>query len=68
MHLGFRSKSFFCSFWLLPIGSGCPHIFADPDLDPGSQNLADPRDPDPKHCLKHFYPLFTGITCMENTD
>jgi len=24
-----------------------PHIFADPD--PGSQNLADPTDPDPKH-------------------
>jgi len=31
-----------------------PHIFADPDPDPGSQNLADPTDPDPdpKHCLK----------------
>ena len=29
-----------------------PHIFADPDPDPGSQNLADPTDPDPdpKHC------------------
>ena len=26
-----------------------PHIFADPDPDPGSQNLADPTDPDPKH-------------------
>ena len=28
-----------------------PHIFADPD--PGSQNLADPTDPDPdpKHCI-----------------
>jgi len=26
-----------------------PHIFADPDLDPGGQNLADPTDPDPKH-------------------
>jgi len=24
-----------------------PHIFADPD--PGSQNLADLMDPDPKH-------------------
>jgi len=35
---------------ILPIGSGSvdPHIFADPD--PGSQNLADPTDPDPKHC------------------
>ena len=29
-----------------------PHIFADPD--PGSQNLADPTDPDPKHCLKRI--------------
>ena len=38
-----------------------PHIFADPDPDPGSQNLADPTDPDPdphqneldpKHWLK----------------
>ena len=28
-----------------------PHIFADPD--PGSQNLGDPRDPDPKHRTKH---------------
>ncbi len=25
-----------------------PHIFADPD--PGSENLADPTDPDPKLC------------------
>ena len=31
-----------------------PHIFADPD--PGSQNLADPTDPDldPNHCLKQI--------------
>jgi hypothetical protein len=38
---------------ILPLGSGSvdPHIFADPD--PGSQNLADPTDPDPKHCEKH---------------
>jgi len=36
---------------ILPLGSGSmdPHIFAD--LDPGSQNLADPTDPDPKHCF-----------------
>ena len=27
-----------------------PHIFSDPD--PGSQNLADPTDPDPKHWLQ----------------
>ena len=34
---------------ILPLGSGSvdSHIFADPD--PGSQNLADPTDPDPKH-------------------
>ena len=34
---------------ILPLGSGSvdPHIFADPD--PGSQNLADPTDRDPKH-------------------
>ena len=32
-------------FDILPL---IPHIFADPD--PGSQNLADPADPDPKHC------------------
>ena len=36
---------------ILPLGSGDPHIYEDPD--PGSQNLADPTDPDldPKHCL-----------------
>jgi len=36
---------------ILPLGSGSVdlHIFADPD--PGSQNLADPTDPDPKHCF-----------------
>ncbi len=34
---------------ILPLGSGSvdPHIFADPDPDPGGQNLADPTDPDP---------------------
>ena len=38
---------------ILPLGSGYvdPHIFADPDS--GSQNLGDPTDPDPKHCLEH---------------
>ena len=25
------------------------HIFADPDPDPGSQNVANSKDPDPKH-------------------
>ena len=36
---------------ILPLGSGSvdPHIFVDPD--PGSQNLADPPNPD----LNHFY-------------
>ena len=39
-----------------------PHIFADPDPDTGSQNLADPTDPDPKHW---FHDNRTGIlpTC-----
>ena len=32
-------KKFFLQYWL---------IFYP--LDPGSQNLADPTDPDPKHC------------------
>ena len=42
-NLGFRIKKvFFCSLGLIfyPL---------DQDLDPGSQNLADPTDPDPKH-------------------
>ena len=40
----------FFFFWLIfyPVD---PHIFADPD--PGSQNSADPTDPDPKHWLKN---------------
>ena len=53
--LGFRSNI----FWLidiLPLGSGSvdPHIFADPDPDPESQNLLDPTDLDlgPKHCVQ----------------
>jgi len=51
--LGFRSKKLFLQFLvdILPLrpGSVDPHIIADPDPDPGSQNLADPTDPDPKH-------------------
>ena len=54
-----ESKIFFLLQFLvdiLPLGSGSvdPHIFADPD--PGSQNLADPTDPDPdpKHCFEHL--------------
>ena len=51
---GFSSKKVFFLQFLVDIfslGSGSvdPHIFADPDLDPGRQNLADPMDPDPKH-------------------
>ncbi len=42
--------NFFCSFWL----NFCPL-----DPDPGSQNLADPTDPDPKHCGKQMYFWFT---------
>ena len=30
----------------------CPDIFTPMDPDPGSQNVADPTDPDPKPCLK----------------
>ena len=45
--LGFRSKKvLFCSFWL---------IFYPLDPDPGSQNLADPTDPNPKHCLAKLH-------------
>ena len=46
--------NFFLQFLvdILPLGYGSvdPYIFADPDPDPGSQNLADPTDSDPKHC------------------
>ena len=41
------------------------HIFADPD--PGSQNLADPTDPNPKHCLNvnhiKFLPSLLSVKC-----
>ena len=51
-----REKKFLLQFLvdILPLGSESvdPHIFADPD--PGSQNLADPTDPDPKHWDKLF--------------
>ena len=56
--LGFEIKNFFLQFLvdIFPLGSGSvdPHIFADPD--PGSQNLADPTDPDPKHSSAAVYP------------
>ena len=46
---------FVCSLWL-PNESGSvdPHIFANPDTDSGSPNVADPTDLDPEHC---FYDL-----------
>ena len=50
----FESKKVFCcSFWLIfcPLDSVDPPIFADPESDPVSQNLADITDPDPKHCV-----------------
>ena len=31
------------------------HVFADPNPgNTGSQNVADPTDPDPKHCFIHL--------------
>ena len=40
-----------------------PHIFADPDL--GSQNLADPSDPNPKHCKKQWCPMpIEAVSCI----
>ena len=52
--LSFESK--FCLqflIYILPLGSGSVdlHIFANPDLDPGNQNLVDLTDPipNPKH-------------------
>ena len=43
---------FLVDILLLGSGSVDPHILADPD--PGSQNLADPTDPDPKHWMYLF--------------
>ena len=39
----------------LSLGSGSvdPDICADQDLDPLSQNVADPTDPDPEHWLEN---------------
>ena len=46
-----REKYYFLQFLvdILPLGFGSVdmHIFADPDLDPGSQNPVDPTDSDP---------------------
>jgi len=53
--LGFESKILLLQFLvdILPFESGSvdPHIFADPD--PGSQNLAETIDPDPKHWIQY---------------
>ena len=51
----------------LPLVSGSvdPHIFTDPNPDPGSQNLADPTDPDPKHC--NACKLYKVKNCTEYT-
>ena len=44
------AKSFFYSFIeILPLGSGSVDLQIFADLDFGSQNVADPTDPDPKH-------------------
>ena len=48
--LKFFSLQFLVDIFLLVPGSVDSHILADPD--PGSQNLADPTDPDPKRCCK----------------
>ena len=72
--MDFRSKNFFFLQLLvdiLPLGSGSvdPHIFADPDPNPGSQNLADPMDPDldpdpdPTHCSKIYIPELYNMKC-----
>ena len=65
--LGFDSKTFILKFLvdILPLGSGSvnPHFFADPDPDPESQNLADPRDlePDPKHWINLLDCSYSGV-------
>ena len=56
--LDFEIK-FFLQFLvdILPLGSGDTRIFED---NPGSKNLADPTDPDPKHC-KHVCFAMCGL-------
>ena len=46
---------------ILPLGSVSvdPPIFAGPN--PESQNLADPTDPDPKHCFLEYYLIFEPL-------
>ena len=49
-NLLFSMVKFFLAVFvdILHLGSGFvdPHIFAEPGPNPGSQNLADPTDPD----------------------
>ena len=53
LRVNFLLLQFLVDFLPLVSGSVEPHIFADPD--PGSQNLADPTDPDPKHWLLYNF-------------
>ena len=71
LDFGFRSrKGFFLQFLvdILPLGFGSvePHIFAA--LDPGSQNLADPTAPDPKHwkgqTTNFIFDIFICRNCL----
>ena len=36
------------------------HLYGNPD--PGSKNVADPTDPDPKHCFEQTIIVFKEIT------
>ena len=38
---------------IFPLGSGSVDLNIFVDTDPGSQNVADLGDPDPKHCSIH---------------
>ena len=48
-------SNIFLQYWvdILPLGSGTvdPH----PNPDPGSQNVSNPMDPDPKQWVKQYY-------------
>ena len=54
VHTSVLRVQFFLQFLfdIFPLRAGFvkPHFFEDPN--PGCQNLADPMDPDPKHCFK----------------
>jgi len=63
-------KKFFLQFLvdILPLGSGSvdPHIFADPD--PGSQNLGDPTDPDPKRWKNIIFGTAFNLSFFKDWD